>query len=83
MKKKKITFKKVYLIYVIILLAASVAAVLYVSLVLRQYEELLPEKKVQAAMSQLTQDAGTDAFFAKYGIPVMQGSKYEEQSALQ
>lgn len=83
MKKKKITFKKVYLIYVIILLVASVAAVLYVSLVLRQYEELLPEKKVQAAMSQLTQDAGTDAFFAKYGIPVMQGSKYEEQSALQ
>jgi len=82
-KKNKITFKKVYLAYVMILLAASVAAVLYVSSVLKQYEEMLPEKKVQAAMSQLTQDAATDAFFGKYGVPVIQGSKYEEQSALQ
>lgn len=83
MKMKKISFKRVYLVYVIILIIASVAAVLYVRSVLKQYEELLPEKKVQAAMSQLTQDAETTAFFGKYGIPVMPGSKYEEQSELQ
>lgn len=79
MKKKKITFKQVYLIYVILLAIAAVAAVIYVRSLLHQYEQLLPEKQVEDAIQQLVEDAGTKDFFTKYSLMEMKAGRFEEQ----
>ena len=78
-KKKKVTFKQVYLIYVALLVIAAVTAVIYVNSTLKEYERLLPEKQVEAAMSKLSEDAGSDAFFEKYVLPQIEGGRFEAQ----
>ena len=69
MKKRKISFKLIYLIYVLILAALVTAAVLYVRSLLFDYEASQPERHAQNAVTQLAADAATGDFWTKYDLP--------------
>ena len=71
MKKKLLSFKFFYIVYVVILAVLIFVAVLHVRSVLEEYEAALPEKKVEAAMEQLLSDAETGKFWTKYFLPKM------------
>ena len=79
MKKLNLSFKKVYLIFVGVLAVAMVFALLHVRNLLNQYEDMRPERCVEAAIEQLTNDAKDESFFTKYGLTEAVKEKYEEQ----
>lgn len=79
MKGIKLSFKKVYGIYVLVLLVLCVAAIIYVNGLLRQYEEMRPEQRVKEAITMLAQEAEKDNFFATYGLADISVEKFEEQ----
>ena len=78
MKGLKLTFKKVYLIYVIVLVVAMLSAIMYVNNLLHQYEDMRPEKRVEEAMEQLSKDSADESFFTKYGLPEIAKDRFEE-----
>lgn len=79
MKKKLLSFKFFYIVYVVILAVLIFVAVLHVRSVLEEYEASLPEKKVEAAMEQLLSDAETGKFWTKYFLPEVVVGRFEEQ----
>ena len=83
MKKKLLSFKFWYIVYVGILVILIIVAVFHVRGVLQYYEAALPEKKVEAAMEQLISDAETGKFWTKYFLPEVVVGKYEEQFDIQ
>ena len=78
MKKRRISFKLIYLIYVLILAALVAAAVLYVRSLLFDYEASQPEHHAQAAMEQLCTDAATGDFWVKYNLPEINAGPFEQ-----
>lgn len=83
MKKKKITFLKVYLVYIIILAAAVIASVSYVNKVMHQYENFRPEKCVEDAFVVLKDDIENGVFWEKYSLPEVKAGEYEKQIDVQ
>lgn len=77
MKKKGKAFKILYIIYLLIIIAAAVAALLYVRNTLLEYEALRPEVCVAAAMEQLEEDAADKNFYIKYGLGEVVPGPYE------
>ena len=78
MKKRKISFKLIYLIYVLILAALVTAAVLYVRSLLFDYEASQPERHAQNAVTQLAADAATGDFWTKYDLPEIVAGPFEQ-----
>jgi len=65
---KKLSFKKVYLIYLAVLAVLVVAAVLYVNRLLHQYEDSMPEQIAKNAAQELKVNAADGTFFEKYAL---------------
>lgn len=78
MKEFKLTFKKVYCIYLLILAALCIAAIAYVNGLLHQYEDMRPEQCVEAAIEELVEDASNESFFTKYELPEVSAERFEE-----
>lgn len=74
---KKISFKKAYLIYVLVLAVFVVAAIVYVSSLLHRYEASMPEQLVMSAAQELRKDAAEGTFCEKYALPEMTPGIYE------
>lgn len=81
--KKKITFKRVYLIYLAIVVIALVAAIIYVNVLLHRYEDLRPEVKVEEAMAELKNAAADGSFWDKYSMPAVTTGKFEASRNIQ
>ena len=79
MKKLNLSFKKAYLIYVIVLVVAMIAALMYVNSLLHKCEEMRPEKCVEAAIEQLAKDAKDESFFTKYSLAEIEKGEYEKE----
>ena len=77
MKKKGKAFKIIYIVYLLLIIAAAVAALLYVRNTLLEYEALRPEVCVTAAMEQLEKDAADADFFTKYGLGEVSPGPFE------
>lgn len=77
MKKKKLTFKTVYMCYLIVLVVAVAAALIYVSALLRRYEEWRPETRVQEVVEQLAADALASDFWKTNSLPAVEAGEYE------
>ena len=79
MKKKLSAFRLVFLIYILILAGLVLAAVSYVSSLLREYEASQPEAYVQQAVEQLRTDAASGDFWSKYsGISEINPGEFEQ-----
>ena len=78
MEKKKISFKQVYLIYLAVMAVLVLAAILYVSLLLRKYEKLRPEVQVEAAMTELALTATEGNMWNKYVLPEVDAGQFEQ-----
>jgi len=78
MKKRSLSFKLIYLIYVLILAALVTAAVLYVRALLFDYEASQPECHAQAAAEQLCADAASGDFWSKYALPEVVAGPFEQ-----
>lgn len=79
MKTLKLSFKKVFMIYLIVLVVLMISAIAYVYHLLGQYEDMRPERRVEEAIEQLSQDAKEESFFTKYGLSEVSKGKFEEQ----
>ncbi len=75
--KKKITFKKAYLIYVAILAVLVASASLYVSRLLQKYEDTMPEKYVEDAFLELADKAKEGTLWQQYFLPEFETGEYE------
>lgn len=78
MKGMNLSFKKVYFIYLLVLVVLCIAAVTYVNRLLHQYEDMRPERCVEAAISELANDASSESFFTKYGLPEVYAERFEQ-----
>lgn len=78
MTKSTFTFRKGYLIYLLVLAALVIAAVLYVRSVLSGYEADQPERQVESAMAELAADAQSGALWDKYGLPSPTPGAFEQ-----
>lgn len=84
MKKHKISFKLIYLIYVLLLVALVTAAVLYVRSLLKEYEASQPELLAQNAVAQLTESAASaNDFWAQYDLPAVEPGYFEQNVDVQ
>ncbi len=79
MKGIKISFKKVYLIYIFILFVASISSIIYVNKILHQYENMRPERCVESAITELAEAASDESFFTRYGLSEVYTERFEEQ----
>ncbi len=68
-RKRKTSFKFVYFLYVNVLLALSVVAVVYVWALLYNYENCQPEKLVEAEISSLQTTAENGTVWSHYLFP--------------
>lgn len=75
---KKLSFKRVYCIYLFVLLAVVIAALTYVYVILNQYEKLRPERCMEIAIEELSEEASKESFWTKYSMPEIKAGKYEE-----
>ncbi len=78
MKQRRISFRLIYLIYILVLAALVTAAVLYVRALLFDYEASQPEHHVQTAVSQLVSDAESEGFWTKYNLPAVTAGPFEQ-----
>lgn len=83
MKKRRVSFQMVYLIYLGVLTALVLAAVLYVAVLLRQYENAQPERKVWDAVAALAADASGENFWSKYAMPEVTPGRFEQDRQVQ
>ncbi len=81
--KKKITFKRVYLIYLAIVVVTLVAAIIYVNVLLHKYEDLRPEVRVEEAVAELKASAADGTFWSKYSLPAVEKGKFEANRDIQ
>lgn len=75
--KKKMTFKKAYLIYVAVLTGLVLVASLYVSRLLQKYEDTMPEKYVEDAFGELVNKAKEGTLWQQYFLPEFETGEYE------
>ena len=78
MKTRKVSFKLIYLIYVLLLAALVTAAVLYVRSLLKEYEASQPELLARTAAAQLVADAAGGGFWDKYNMPEITAGPFEQ-----
>lgn len=78
MTKSKFTFRKGYLVYLLVLAALMTAAVLYVRSVLSGYEASQPERQVESVLSELAADARSGALWDKYGLDAPAPGAFEQ-----
>lgn len=83
MKAKGFTFKKFYLAYVLVLIIAMIAALVYVSSILRKYEETLPECYVKQAMETLAKEAAAGTLWSHYNLPQVEPGELEKHLNVQ
>ena len=83
MKKRRVSFPMIYLIYLGVLIALVLAAVLYVAALLRQYENAQPEQRVWEAVAELAADASGGDLWSKYGLPEVTPGRFEQGRDLQ
>ena len=77
MDKKRISFKLGFLAYVGVLAGLLVAALFYVSSVLREYESAVPENIMAEACLELQMNEGAEQFWAKYNLPEVSAGRLE------
>lgn len=77
-ERKRLSFWKLYLIYVIILAAGVLAAVLYVNGQLTRYEELLPQRRVEEAVEKLKADAEKGELWSRFGMADVAAGSFEK-----
>ncbi|RHR10182.1 hypothetical protein DWX58_06810 [Pseudoflavonifractor sp. AF19-9AC] len=83
MNKSKLTFKRVYLIYLAVLVLLAGAALGYVYTLLRQYEASQPEQQVWKAVDQLAVQAADGTFLSLYDLPKATPGSFEKGRDLQ
>lgn len=83
MKKRKASFRLIYLIYLGVLAALVLAAVLYVASLLRRYENAQPEQRVWDAVEVLAADAAGGNFWSKYAMPQVTPGALEQGREVQ
>ncbi|MGN1003906.1 MAG: hypothetical protein ACI4O5_03640 [Oscillospiraceae bacterium] len=83
MKKRKVSFRLIYLIYLGVLAALVLSAVLYVGSLLRRYENSQPERRVWEAAAALAADASQGDFWSKYTMPEVTPGRFEQGRAVQ
>ncbi len=78
MKRKSVRFKQLYFLYLAVLAVLVIVASCYVRGLLRRYEAAQPERQVEAVIEQLAEEAASpDAFWQQYGLPAVQGGRFE------
>ena len=77
MKTKKLTFKTSYLLYVSVLALMVACAALYVSTLLKKYENTMPEKYVENAFAELVSQAKEGTLWQQYFLPESNPGEYE------
>lgn len=75
--RKKVSFRRAYLIYAACLMCIVAAASLYVYFFLRGYEAAQPEQQVRDVIARLTADAADGTFWDRYSIPQVTTGKFE------
>ncbi len=83
MKKFKLTFRKIYLIYVAVLVVGVIAALIYVNNLLHRYEDTIPEALVEASMDELKEAAASGNFWSQYGPVTVQTGSWEADRDVQ
>ena len=83
MSKHKLTFKRIYLIYLAVLALLVAAALGYVYTLLRQYEASQPEQQVWKAVDELSARAADGTFLSHYDLPQVTPGAFEEGRDLQ
>lgn len=83
MKKKGLTFKKIYLIYLLILAVGMAAALFYVNSILHHYEESLPESCVHRVADTLVAEASQGNLFTSYSLAAATPGELESHLNLQ
>ena len=83
MKQRRLSFKLLYVIYIVILAGLVTAAVLYVRTLLKQYEASQPELLARTAASQLADDAAAGDFWNKYGLSDVSVGPFEQNRDVQ
>lgn len=83
MNKSKLTFKRVYLIYLAVLAVLVAAALGYVYSLLRQYEASQPEQQVWKAVDELAAQAENGTFLSSYALPQATPGTFEQGRDLQ
>ena len=78
MNKSKVSFKRVYLIYLGILVLLMAAAVFYVYRLLCRYEASQPERQVWQVVEKLAVQAADGTFLEQYSIPEVTPGAFEE-----
>lgn len=78
MRENKLTFKKVYLIYVGVLVLLVISAVFYVRSLLNEYEKSQPEYYIEQTIEDLLIQAGDGSFWEHYTCPNLDVSSWEE-----
>ena len=78
MTRSKLSFKRIYLIYLGVLAALVIAAVAYVYFLLREYEASQPEQQVWLAVEELAAQAADGTFLDQYDIPQAAPGPFEQ-----
>ena len=78
MTRSKLSFKRIYLIYIGVLAALVIAAVAYVYFLLREYEASQPEQQVWLAVEELSAQAADGTFLEQYDIPQADPGPFEQ-----
>ncbi len=76
-RKLKIPFKNIFCIYLALLLGLSVIAIVYVRLLLGNYEESQPEKRIKEQIDLLETYADNGSIWYEYDFPDVTTSEYE------
>ena len=78
MRKSRTSFKRLYLIYLGILGIFAAAALIYVLVLLRQYEKSQPEQQVWKAIDELSAQAADGSFSSLYEFPEAEPGAFEK-----
>ena len=76
--KKKLSFKMIYILYVSVLVLLVALATLYVSRLLKKYEDTMPEQYVKNAYEELVDGAKEGTLWQQYFLPEFETGEYEK-----
>lgn len=76
--KKKLSFKMIYIVYVSVLVLLVALATLYVSRLLKKYEDTMPEQYVKNAYEELVDGAKEGTLWQQYFLPEFETGEYEK-----
>lgn len=77
MRQRKVTFKKVYIVYLAVLVLLVINSVFYVRNLLFQYEESQPEYHIEKVIEELVSHANEGSFWEHYDMPPLEISSWE------